>query len=284
MTTMTIRNAVPKFGIRRAVVLALAVVAAAVIAALLAVGSPASAQSSDDKEIWSATMTTGAFPIGQGYNTATLHGIGSLSDDEVPLEDDGDTLITGIIDSSAGSGTLIFGLDDRLNSLEEAVWTLHVDGRAFDFNDATYSSDSTYGDVYSWSLSPRFGWATSDTVALKITERKSISVLAGPDVEYGGNNNAVESTAKFTFSRTGNIDEALSFIVKHVEGDETWPRKFAAGQASFDNAHWAIDEDGSNNPVCTITWQLQAVSGYILAADTAVVTVEGPGTTCMATM
>ena len=40
---MTIRNAVPRFGIRWAVVLA--VVAAVVVAALLAVGSPASAQS-----------------------------------------------------------------------------------------------------------------------------------------------------------------------------------------------------------------------------------------------
>ena len=55
---MTVRNAVPRFGIRWAVVLA--AVAAAVIAALLAVGSPASAQSSDDgEEIWSATMTVG---------------------------------------------------------------------------------------------------------------------------------------------------------------------------------------------------------------------------------
>ena len=176
---MTIRNAVPRFGIRWAVVLA--VVAAVVVAALLAVGSPASAQSSDDKEIWSATMTPGNFPIGPGYRTPSIGPIGSLSDDTVPLHV-GNEIITGIIDSSAGTiGTLIFGLDARLNSTEELTWTLHLDGRTFDFNDSTYASDSTFGDVYSWSLSSRFGWATSDTVALKITEKKSISVEGGFD-------------------------------------------------------------------------------------------------------
>ena len=54
---MTIRNAVPRFGIRWAVVLA--AVAVVVIAALLSVGSPASAQSSDDPVIWSGTVTVG---------------------------------------------------------------------------------------------------------------------------------------------------------------------------------------------------------------------------------
>ena len=280
---MTVRNAVPRFGIRWAVVLA--AVAVVVIAALLAVGSPASAQSSDDKEIWSASMTPGIFPIGPGYRTPSIGPIGSLSDDTVPLHV-GNEIITGIIDSSAGTiGTLIFGLDARLNSTEELTWTLHLDGRTFDFNDATYSSDSTFGDVYSWSLSSRFGWATSDTVALKITEKKSISVLGGNSVEYGGNNNAAESTANFTFSRTGNIDEALSFTFKHHQSGETATRKFAAGQASFQNFHWAIDVDDDNNPVCMITWEiLGPISGYILNSYLDFVLVEGPGTTCMGSM
>ena len=279
---MTTRNAVPEFGVRWAVVLA--AVAAVVVAALLAVGSPSSAQSSDDKEIWSATMTVGAQSggTGRGYiNVGVASDYGSLDDTTFTYE--GTDHIVHIVNDGAASVMVFAVSGGRLDSLAEQVWTFHVGGRTFDFDDATYTLDSGY-HAYTWTLSPRFGWAESDTVAVKITEKKSLSVIAGPDVEYGGNNNAVESTAKFTFSRTGNIDEALSFIVKHVEGDETWPRKFAAGQASFDNAHWAIDEDGSNNPVCTITWQLQAVSGYILAADTAVVTVEGPGTTCMATM
>ena len=280
---MTVRNAVPRFGIRWAVVLA--AVAAVVVAALLAVGSPASAQSSDDKEIWSSTMTTGAFPIGQGFRHPNIGGIGSLSDGRVPL-DTGNELITGIIDSSAGTiGTLIFAINEPLDDLEVVTWTLHVDGRTFDFNDATYSFDSTFSDVYSWSLSSRFGWATSDTVALKITEKKSISVFGGPDVEYGGNNNAAASTAEFTFSRTGNIDEALTFSFEHQQSGETATRTFAAGQASFSNFHWAVDTDESNNPVCIITWEiLEPVPGYIVSAHTGFVIVEGPGTTCQGSM
>ena len=281
---MTIRNAVPRFGIRWAVVLA--AVAAVVVAALLAVGSPASAQSSDDKEIWSSTMTTGAFPIGQGFRHPNIGGIGSLSDGRVPL-DTGNELITGIIDSSAGTiGTLIFAINEPLNSLEEQTWTLHVDGRTFDFSDATYSFDSTFSDVYSWSLSSRFGWATSDTVALKITEKKSIGIEAvTTTVEYGGNDNAAESTAEFKFTRTGNIDEALSFTLGHVESGETATRKFKAGVSSFSNVHWAIDVwEGTTNPVCEITWYISPVPGYVISPGEAVVTVEGPGTTCMSGM
>ena len=285
---MTVRNAVPRFGIRWAVVLA--AVAAVVVAALLAVGSPASAQSSDDKEIWSSTMTTGAFPIGQGFRHPNIGGIGSLSDGRVPL-DTGNELITGIIDSSAGTiGTLIFAINEPLNSDEELTWTLHVDGRTFDFNDATVTFDSTYSDVYSWSLSSRFGWATSDTVALKITEKKSISVeggfaASGQIVEYGGNNNAAESTAIFWFTRTGNTDEALTFSFKHVQSGETATRTFKAGQSEFFNAHWAVDVDESNNPVCLITWEIVSpVPGYILNLNPAFALVEGPGTTCMGTM
>ena len=291
---MTIRNAVPRFGIRWAVVLA--AVAAVVIAALLAVGSPASAQSSDDKEIWSSTMTTGAFPIGQGFRHPNIGGIGSLSDGRVPLNT-GNELITGIIDSSAGTiGTLIFAINEPLNSDEELTWTLHVDGRTFDFNDATVTFDSTFSDVYSWSLSSRFGWATSDTVALKITEKKSISVhSASRSVQYGGNNNAARATAEFWFTRTGNIDEALSFTFLHVQSGETATRTFKAGVSRFSNFHWAIDVDENGDKVCLITWQVQPGDGYVVGISThggtslgaglgAFVVVDGPGTTCTGSM
>ena len=290
---MTVRNAVPRFGIRWAVVLA--AVAAVVVAALLAVGSPASAQSSDDPEIWSSTMTTGAFPIGQGYRHANIGAIGSLSDDTVPQDDVGTNgLVAGIIDSSAtigtSSGTLIFAIGNRFDADQELTWTLHVDGRTFDFNDATYSFDSTFRHVYSWALTPRFGWATSDTVALKITEKKSISISGGSNargetVEYGGNNNAAESTAIFWFTRTGNIDEALTFSFTHAQSGETATRTFKAGQSEFYNAHWAVDVDDSNNPVCLITWTIvEPVPGYIVNLNTAFALVEGPGTTCMGSM
>ena len=282
---MTIRNAVPRFGIRWAVVLA--AVAAVVIAALLAVGSPASAQSSDDKEIWSATMTVGMFPIGPGFRNSD---IGALSDDHLTI-DEVSSEINLILDSAANDGKLLFGIDERLDSDEELTWTLHVDGRTFDFNDATYSTDSTYDHVYTWSITNnRFGWAVSDEVALKITEKKSISVSGGltashKTVEYGGNNNAAESTAIFWFTRAGNIDEALTFSFTHVQSGETATRTFKAGQSEFFNAHWAVDVDESNNPVCLITWEiLSPVPGYIINFNPAVAFVEGPGTTCMGSM
>ena len=280
---MTVRNAVPRFGIRWAVVLA--AVAAVVVAALLAVGSPASAQTSDDKEIWSATMTVGAQSggTGRGYiNVGVASDYGSLDDSTFTY--DGTDYRVVIINDVAPSTLSLAVSGSRLTSTAELTWTLHIGGRTFDFNDATYIFDSGY-HAYQWSLSPRFGWAASDTVAVKITEKKSISILAGPDVEYGGNNNAAESTAEFKFSRTGNTDEALTFSFTHDQSGETATRTFAAGQSSFSNFHWAIDVDESNNPVCLITWEIVGpISGYIIAAPNAVVIVEGPGTTCMGTM
>ena len=280
---MTVRNAVPRFGIRWAVVLA--VVAAVVVAALLAVGSPASAQSSDDKEIWSATMTVGAQSggTGRGYiNVGVASDYGSL--DDTTFTYDGTDYTVHIVNDGASSVMVFAVSGGRLDSLAEQVFRLHIGGRTFDFDDATYAHDSGY-HAYRWPLSPRFGWAENDTVAVRVTERKSISVLPGNDVEYGGNNNAAESTAKFWFSRTGNIDEALTFSFTHVQSGETATRTFNAGQSEFFNAHWAVDVDESNNPVCLITWKIvEPVPGYIVSAHTAVVLVEGPGTTCMGSM
>ena len=282
---MTIRNAVPRFGIRWAVVLA--AVAAVVVAALLAVGSPASAQSSDDKEIWSATMTVGAQSggTGRGYiNVGVASDYGSL--DDTTFTYDGTDYTVNIVNDGAANVMVFAVSPDRLDSTPELTWTFHGGGRTFDFDDATYAEDSGY-HAYRWPLSPRFGWATSDTVALKITEKKSISVsggftASGRTVEYGGNNNAAESTAIFWFTRTGNTDEALTFTFKHVQSGETATRTFKAGQSEFFNAHWAVDVDESNNPVCLITWEiLSPVPGYILNLNPSFALVEGPGTTCM---
>ena len=79
---MTMRNAVPRFGMRAAVVLA--VLAVVALAALLAVGSPASAQSSDVDEIFSATMTVGGHPslAIKGYYNVDPNTYGSLSNTE----------------------------------------------------------------------------------------------------------------------------------------------------------------------------------------------------------
>ena len=244
---MTIRNAVPRFGIRWAVVLA--AVAAVVIAALLAVGSPASAQSSDDKEIWSATMTVGMFPIGPGFRNSD---IGALSDDHITI-DEVSSEINLILDSAANDGKLLFGIDERLDSTEELTWTLHVDGRTFDFNDATYSTDSTYDHVYTWSITNnRFGWAVSDEVAVKITEKKSISVepRSRPrGIRRKQQCRRVDREIQVHPHREHRrgAELHLQACPERRDGDA----QVQAGQSSFEQrSHWAIDVDESNNPVC----------------------------------
>ena len=96
---------------------------------------------------------------------------------------------------------------------------LHIGGRTYNFADAGHlplitSSAVTY-QLYSWNFTsslPRFDWATGTTVAVKITALPIISIEAvTTTVEYGGNNNAAESTAEFRFTRTGSTDNALSF-------------------------------------------------------------------------
>ncbi len=282
---MTIRNFLPGFGMRT-----VAVVAAVVIAALLAVGSPASAQSltATATEVYDATMTVGNFPIGKGY-TPKLGGIGSLSDDEFSSGQNNFT-ITLILDSSAHGGQLLLALDRKLDDNElKSLQLLLARTRIFDLADATYATDSTYGHVYTWTLSPRFGWSDNDRVSVKITAKPVVIIEAvTATVEYGGNNNAAESTAEFRFTRYGSTDEALSFRVQHSGPgitSETATRKFNAGQSSFSNFHWAVDTDSSNNPVCTFIWTVRSGSGYEVGDPSQVqVLVEGPGTTCMSSM
>ena len=79
---MTMRNAVPRFGMHVAV--ALAVAAAVVVAALLAVRSPASAQTQTGDEIWSETLTAGVRTvinedIYRGYWQTDIFNLGSLT-------------------------------------------------------------------------------------------------------------------------------------------------------------------------------------------------------------
>ena len=109
---------------------------------------------------------------------------------------------------------------------------------------------------------------------------------SGQDVEYGGNNNAAESTAIFWFTRTGNTDEALTFSFKHVQsGRDRHPHVQGRAIGILPMPTGAVDVDESNNPVCLITWEiLSPVPGYILNLNPSVAVVEGPGTTCMSGM
>ena len=109
---MTIRNFLPGFGMRYG---ALAVLAVVALAALLAVGSPASAQSLTGTEIWSATMTTGIqapgtnkLSIGDTGNTDPVN-IGSLTGGDLdtgrrgyPVHILSESIFTDITLSTAG--------------------------------------------------------------------------------------------------------------------------------------------------------------------------------------
>ena len=273
------RNAVPRFGMRAAVVLA--VLAVVALAALLAVGSPASAQSSDVDEIFSATMTVGSSGIVKGYYDTPEITYGSLSNTE--FTSPGTGLVNSIriiIDSPVGGNRLHIGLVNQPEDPELEAMTLHIGGRTFKFVDATYDSTGDY-HLYGWPITSRFGWADTDTVAVSITAVTIVFVeppRSGTFVEFG-------EVAELIFNRTGSTDEALSFTFLHNHTGETATRTFEAGQSSFSNFHWAIDRDEDNNPVCIIQWQVQPGDGYVpgegFTGVYGFVVVEGPGTTCM---
>ena len=284
---MTIRNAVPRFGIRWAVVLA--VVAAVVVAALLAVGSPASAQSSDGEEIWSGTITVGLHnsmvdsPAGF-HDRSSSDDYGSLDDDTFTF--DGTNYTIAIInDLSGNNGTQTFAITPKPSDPEKAAWTFHMSGRTFNLADATITVDDGNLRGYQFWNQGRLSWSDNDEVAVKLTALPIVTVESiTQQVQYGGNNNAAESTAKFVFTRTGSTAEALSFTFTHVQSGEIATRTFNAGVSSFSLFHWAIDVDESNNPVCLITWQVQPSEDYVVGeginGSQAIVGVSGPGTTC----
>ena len=279
---MTIRNAVPRFGMRTAVVLA--VLAVVALAALLAVGSPASAQSSvDETEILSSTMTVGSHPNLdiKGYYNVDPNIYGAMSFTALPSVVNSASEhyeIEFLIDSAAGSQLHIGIIADQLEDRDREAYTLHIGERSFDFADATYSFETTTSiHAYSWPLSPRFGWANNEAVAVKITALPLVSVnRATSQVQY-------KEIAEFTFTRTGSADEALSFTIAHWESGEFATRTFEAGQSSFSNYHWAADVDANGDPVCEITWQLRDGDGYVVHSSdfVDVITVRGPGTTCV---
>ena len=291
---MTIRNFLPGFGMRTVA----AVAAAVVVAALLAVGSPASAQTPADGDvIHSATMTTGdsgPSNVKGYYNVGGSSDYGSLDKTGVTSPSTGlDYALLVLIDNPIGTDRLIMGFDEKLSDANQAAMRLHIGGRTYNFAHASHSAQTLSGtlvQLYTWNFTsslPRFDWASGSAVAFKITALPIITIEAVTSpVEYGGNNNAAESTAEFKFTRTGSTDEALSFEVRNggIFGEKA-TRTFKAGVSSFSNFHWAIDEDNNGNPLCLIIWLLISGDGYVVGTPhQASVAVEGPGTTCQASM
>ena len=278
---MTIRNAIPTFGMRAAV--ALAVLTVVALATLLAVRSPAPASAQViGSEIWSATMTVGDFPIGKGWTTRQ-GGIGSLSDNTFSSGPNNHAL-TLILDATVPSNRLIMGLGKKLNDNELKSMKLFVGGQVFAFEDATYSADATYGHAYTWTHDPLFGWTTGQTVAVKILAEPVITIEAvTTTVEYGGNNNYADSIAEFRFTRYGVTENEMSFSVANgsLFSGEYATLKFSAGQSSFSNFHWAVEVDNQGNKQCVILWHVRFGSQYFIGTPSAAqVDVEGPGTIC----
>ena len=231
-------------------------------------------------------MTVGLFAASNYGYDAPPNGRGSLSDNDFILGRLYE--ISVILDSAVGGDRLHVGLSRTLNAGEQRAMTLHIGGRSFAFEDAVYEMSNVYDNLYSWPLSPRFGWANNDEVDVSITAVQVVTIEAVTStVEYGGNNNVAASTAEFRFTRIGSTDNALSFEVAHTvansgQSPEVATRKFAAGQSSFSNFHWAVETNSSNNPVCSFFWTVQSGTGYAVGTpNTAQVNVEGPGTTCM---
>ena len=294
---MTIRNFLPGFGMRTVA----AVAAVVVVAALLAVGSPASAQTPPSDEIWSATMTVARQNHLRGFWEINAVNIGSITDHRFSTgpnthrvriltqssnADPENTVSQNSVYIGLGART---GDDPEFDDNELESMTLHIGSHSFAFEDATKYSSFDAGYTYSWPRpSGMSAWTSGQTVAVSITAVQVVIIEAvTTTVEYGGNNNAAESTAEFKFTRYGSTDNALSFTLNHSYSghSENATRKFAAGQSSFSNFHWAIDVDSSNNPVCFITWQIFDDSHYYQGSPHfASVTVEGPGTTCQSSM
>ena len=302
---MTMRDAVPRFGMRSMV--ALAVLAVVALAALLAVRSPASAQSLTGTEIWSATMTTGIQTPGtqtiyRGYWDTDPVNLGSLTGGDLdtgrrgyPVHILSESIFTDISLSTAGRSLwfgpgAVVGGTLQLNQNELKSMTLHVEGQSFAFENATESFDGDVGYVYAWPLSSSFGWAEGATVAVSITAVPVIFIEAvSTTVEYGGNDNYAESTAEFKFTRYGSAQNELSFQVTNrgvfTPGRETVTLKFTAGQSSFSNFHWAVDVDSNGDPVCSIIWTVRDGSEYLRGTPNEVLLpVVGPGTTCQGGM
>ena len=161
---MTMRNAVPRIGMRTAVVLA--VVAMVALAALLAVGSPASAQSLTGDEIWSATMTANIHSAGivefyRAYWDTDVVDLGSLTGEgldtgrrgypvHILSESRWRDLARGTVGTRLWFGPGIKNtVRLQLNQNELKSMTLHVGGQSFAFEDATEYFDNDVGYVYS---------------------------------------------------------------------------------------------------------------------------------------
>ena len=191
------------------------------------------------------------------------------------------TTINIIIDRSVGGvDKLHIGLVNPPRDPEREAMTLHIGGRTFKFVDALHESAGDY-HTYSWHITPRFGWANTDTVAVSITALPIVFVEppgSGTDVEYG-------EVAEFIFTRTGSTDEALSFTFLHTKAERPLRARSKLGNRASGTSTGPLTwtktttRSASSRGRCS----LETVTSLAKASQAtgALCSSKGPGTTCM---
>ena len=213
-TAPSSRRREPTAGVRRrAVAGALAFVLLG-FAALLA--TPQAAHAQVVKEIWSATLTTGASSTVStvfGYETHVVTTVGSLSPDSISGLG-GDRTVQALYNNNASGGTLTFGVghatpDPLSNETFRARLTLHIG-----MTDSFAGAAATHGFIADglangliWSSSG-LTWAANQTSTVRLTLSvpgiDSIAFnSAGPDNTFD-TGDAV--TATVTFSEAVDVD------------------------------------------------------------------------------
>ena len=170
--------------------------------------------------------------------------------------------------------------------------TLNFDDDSFPFDDADAGTDTISGTnlhTYYWSRSS-FGWSVDDEVAVTI-ESDLLPVLSieavNDDIPYGLGDFAAAGVAEFRVTRS-NVPAgethatSLRYSTMLKEKADRGGTAFDAGKATDTLKHFAVDEDGSSNPICTIPFVLQESDDYLVSGteSEATVNVSGPGTTC----
>ena len=250
-------------------------IALLLVAALVAVPMPASAQSED----WSATLTVESSPFGgfRGFSIALgpAGAYGALSDTTFAVDGTTYTIAALAADASGLSLTVSGGavpLDTVLVIARDFPYeVIHATRMVREINGVTY-----YRYHWGWGSRPIEWTATVLNVRLKFGKKLE---LAGPVVVGFGDK------ATFQVTRSGDVRGSLKFNVAYKEtGRKSW-YAFAPGQRTVSFSHQFVDLDRVGNTICTVTMALEPGPGYKLSSAAEVpVRVSGPAGICITTV
>ena len=200
--------------------------------------------------------------------------VGSLTDHSFTVGTD-DFVILAIVESPSPGTDLHLALDQQLSDSQLSALQFVVDGVSYRFFLSTHSVDASDAHVYRWRAFSTFGWTDGQEIAVSITALPIVTIEAvTTHVEH-------KKIAEFRLTRTGSEDQELAFDLEFGETQETVQAKFKKGKSTLTLYHWTSETDADDNPICTITWLLVPGTSYVVGdPSTAMVDVEGPGTTC----